>query len=364
MIFSPIVFPNLLLSRLYSITNILKHSHSFLPTGGLRELDFLDIGDGCHILTPNINSHYADHGIMQFYPIKFSSGCEINAGATIMPLTEYGVNTVVQPYTITTKGQCCNSHTTYVGNPATPVVGSSNERSTVLFAGLGSAYPGMLTSMLDEFPSAQDLLREASSIVGLDIAMLCQADTNPKELEDPSVAQLVVTVVNIVSGEVMRQREPMAMSRVRIVAGFSVGEFAALYFAGAISLEDTLKLVKVQCEEFARLRLNSTLCNVRGLSRAYVQELCTHFNCRIANIISDHEGDHDSVSKNVYVCGGKTTDIDKLVEYVNELEMENLEGGRRTVSAKKLRVNTANRKYGMQHCWLTRWHFLNQQMFH
>ena len=320
------------------------------PKGGLRELDFLVVGDGCHILTPNINSHYADHGIMQFYPVVFSAGCEINPGATLMPLTEYGAQSVIRPFSVTTKGQCCEGHTTYVGNPAKPVGRSHESNVAVIFAGLGSSYPGMLKG-INSYPSAQALLQEASSILGMDIGKMCEADVNPKMLEDASVAQLVVTVVNIVSAEIMRQREAMVMSRATIVAGFSVGEFAALYFSGAISLEDTLKLVKVQCEEFSRLGVSSTLCNVRGLSREHVEEICNRFKCRIANIISDHDKKNGSVCKNVYVCGGKVNDVDRFIHFVNELAnedesaLEQLEVGRnRKVSAKKLRVNTANRE--------------------
>lgn len=288
---------------------------------------------------------------MQFYPVVFSAGCEINPGATVMPLTEYGAECVIRPHTVTTKGQCCKGGTTYVGNPAKPV-GGSQERSAILFAGLGSSYPGMLKG-IEAYPRALALLQEASTILGVDIGKMCEADVNPKVLEDASMAQLIVTVVNIVSGEIMRQREPMAISRARIVAGFSVGEFAALHFAGAISLEDTLKLVKVQCEEFSKINVSSTLCNVRGLSRNRVEEICIRFKCRIANIISDHDEKTGSVSRNVYVCGGTVSGINKFIHFVNELAIGDgsvlgqIEGGERShqISAKKLRVNTANREF-------------------
>lgn len=320
--------------------------------GGLRELDFLHVGDDSTILTPNLNSHYADHGCMQFCPVVFSSGCEINAGATVMPLTEYGKQAILRPFSMTSKGQRCKENTIYVGNPAKPVHGNPHETTTaVLFSGLGSAHPGMFKG-IESYPRALDVLEEASSILGMDVARMCQAGADPKAIEDVGVAQLLVTVMNIVSFQMMRQTNAMEMSRATIVAGFSVGEFAALYFGGAISLRDTLHLVQVQCEEFEKLRVSSTLCNVRGLSRSKVNEICKRFNCRIANVISCHE-EESLRSNNVLVCGGRSSDIDRLVTHVNEMEcsvnkseLERGDGGIiKKVTAKRLPVNTANREY-------------------
>ena len=47
----------------------------------------MDIGDNCDLMTPNIHAHYTDHGKLQFCPVKLDDGCEINVGATVMPLT-------------------------------------------------------------------------------------------------------------------------------------------------------------------------------------------------------------------------------------------------------------------------------------
>lgn len=314
---------------------------------GLRELDFLDVGDDCHILTPNINSHYADHGVMQFCPVLFSDGCEVNPGATLMPLTEYGEKSTVRPFSVTTKGQSIKPNTTYIGNICN-TVRKPVEKVAVLFAGLGSAYCGMLKEV-ETYPKAQAVLQQASDILGMDIAKLCSTGADPKKLEDVHVAQLVVTVMNLVSVEIMKQREALLMSHATIVSGFSVGEFAALYFAGAISFEDTLRLVQIQCQEFAKLKERGTLCNVRGLPRHQVKRIIKRFNCQIATIISDHGASKHggTVEKNVYVCGGKADDIDALVSHVNELGKKDtktdLEAGKRaSISAKKLRVETAN----------------------
>ena len=267
-----------------------------------------------------------------------------------MPLTEYGEKSTVRPFSVTTKGQRIKPNTTYMGNICNTVRKQPFEKVAVLFAGLGSAYCGMLKEV-ETYPKAQAVLQQASDILGMDIAKLCSTSADPKKLEDVQIAQVVVTVMNLVSVEIMKQREALLISQATIVCGFSVGEFAALYFAGAISFEDTLKLVQIQCQEFAKLKERGTLCNVRGLPRHQVKRLSKRFKCQIANIISDHDDSKESglVEKNVYVCGGKATDIDDLVSHVNELGKKDtksdLEAGKRpSISAKKLRVETANRK--------------------
>eukprot|EP00985_Skeletonema_marinoi_P024812 scaffold17596_cov133-Skeletonema_marinoi.AAC.2 len=314
--------------------------------GGLRELDFLIVGDNCHILTPNINSHYADHGAMQFCPIIFSDGCVVNPGATVMPLTEYGEGSTLRPFAVTSKGQSCKAHTQYVGNTAKAVTAESIDTVAILFAGLGSAYVGMFKD-IELYPNALAMLHEASGVLNLDITELCTSSTI--EIDDVNVAQMVVTVMNIVSIEIMKQREALLMSQATIVAGFSVGEFAALYFAGAISFKDVLNLVRVQCEEFAKLQTRSALCNIRGLVRKDVELLCKRFRCSIANVISDHSHSPDERKRNVFVCGGTSHSIDLIVSYVNGLgknDAEGLEEGRRSqISAKKLPVKTANRTF-------------------
>ncbi len=318
----------------------------------VAELDFLDIGDDCCILSPNLTSHYADHGKMQFCPVVFEKGCEINPGATIMPLTKYGENCIIGPFAVSTKGQQCEANTVYVGNPCRTST-AEIEKVAVIFNGLGSAYPGMLKDV-DSYPTASTMLQKASDIAGVDLKKLCEIDTPSKAMQDVKVAQLVVTVANLVSAEMMQQQSKLTKSHASIVAGFSVGEFAALCFAGAISFEDTIKLVKAQSEEFHKVRCKvgaGTLCNVRGLPLRQVERLCRRFHCTIANFICD-EGS-ESPESNIFVCGGLDHHVNQFVDYVNSTFIdtnanttrtgEDIEAGDKCpISAKKLRVGTPN----------------------
>lgn len=276
---------------------------------------------------------------MQFCPVTILAGCEVNFGATIMPLTSYGKKCIVAPFAVTTKGQHLEDGASFVGNPC-KVSKALHDQVALIFGGLGSSHPGMLTKEIVSHPNAMEMLQSASNIVGFDVQTLCDIDADPRKLQDERVAQIIVTVVNLLMVEAMKQTYSSYVSRARIIAGFSVGEFAALCYSGAISFEDTMKLVKVQCDEFVKLKRKAglgSLCNIRGLSRKEVKKLCNRFKCTIANIVCDN-GKEDS-NNNVFVCGGLECNVNSLIAFVHS--MNDPEKGISPTS-KKLRVNTAN----------------------
>jgi len=118
--------------------------------GGFREIDFLDIGDDVVLMTPNIHAHFSTHGMLQFCPVKLEDGVEINPGATIMPLTQYGKGCRLRPFAVTVKGQVYNADTEYIGNPCKIIRAQATKRVAILFPGQGSQYPGMYSSCLEE----------------------------------------------------------------------------------------------------------------------------------------------------------------------------------------------------------------------
>lgn len=58
--------------------------------------------------------------------------------------------------------------------------------------------------------------------------------------------QTAVLVTSLAALERVRDERPGAVERVRAVAGFSLGEIAALVFADALSLERALRLVELR----------------------------------------------------------------------------------------------------------------------
>ena len=129
---------------------------------GFREIDFLDIGDDCCLMTPNIHAHYTDHGMLQFCPVRLESGYEINPGATVIPLTQYGKQCRLRPFAVTVKGQHCQESKEYTDNSCKSIKASSN-KVALLFGGQCSQYPGMHDVFAD-WPQALNLLDKRQRI--------------------------------------------------------------------------------------------------------------------------------------------------------------------------------------------------------
>ena len=275
--------------------------------------------------------------MLQFCPVKLESGCEINPGATIMPLTTYGQQCRLRPFAVTVKGQHCKENVEYIGNPC-KAIKSSSQRVAILFGGQGSQYPGMLDNYHD-CAQAVEVLEKAESILGIDIRALCSITSDAKKIESTDIAQPIVTVANLMAAEVMRQKFAVDLSKCTCCAGFSLGELSALCFAGAISFEDTLRLVKIRANAMASCR-GGSMCNVKGFPRKEVEEISQRFSCSIANIICDHDETENDIEipNNVYVCAGPSQNINKLVEFINTSKIDEEKTG---MGAKKLRVSAA-----------------------
>lgn len=112
-----------------------------------------------------------------------------------------------------------------------------------VFPGQGSQSVGMLDAWGDH-PAVRSTLEEASSALGEDIARLIA--TGPKEQLDLTTnTQPVMLIAGIACYRAWRAEggaEPAAL------AGHSLGEYAALVAAGAITLADALPLVRFRAQ--------------------------------------------------------------------------------------------------------------------
>lgn len=152
-----------------------------------------------------------------------------------------------------------------------PQVGILSARKPAfIFPGQGSQSVGMGKDLAAGFDCARDIFRRADSALGWELSRLC-FDGPEDQLAETINTQPALFVTSVAAYEVVRQRRLSPA----FAAGHSVGEYAALYAAGAIGFEECLRLVRRRAElmQEAARRNPGTMAAVLGLSVDQVREV-------------------------------------------------------------------------------------------
>ena len=188
------------------------------------------------------------------------------------------------------------------------------------FPGQGSIEAGMGRDIAEAVPAAMDVFERGSEASGLDLERLC-FHGDAEELVDTAVQQPALVATSLAMLAAIRDRgiEP------DFVVGHSVGEFAALAAAEAISLEDAIALVRERGMAMAEAAAQhpGSMAAILGLEDEVVETLCrqilgvwpANYNCPGQIVVS-----------------GENLAVDECIERAQE------EGARRAV---KLKVSGA-----------------------
>lgn len=159
--------------------------------------------------------------------------------------------------------------------------------NAILFPGQGAQYVGMGKDLAEGFPEARDLFARASAVLGYDLAPVCFEGPIEK-LTVSAHAQPAIFVHSLACWQAWQKHHPGYAFG--CAAGLSSGEWTALHVAGAISFEDTLKVLE------ARGRFMQEACQERpggmisiiGADEAALDKLCAGAGIEKANLNS-HE---------------------------------------------------------------------------
>jgi len=145
-----------------------------------------------------------------------------------------------------------------------------------MFPGQGAQYVGMGAQVAAEVPAAKALFDKASAILGYDL--LERSVNGPKDLLDSTaVSQPAIFVTSAAAVEKLRATEGEdAVNAATVAMGLSLGEYTALWYAGAFSFEDGVRLTKARGEamQAAADLVDTTMVSVIGLEPDKVAELC------------------------------------------------------------------------------------------
>lgn len=119
---------------------------------------------------------------------------------------------------------------------------SARQRLAFLFPGQGSQKVGMGQALVQAFPAAREVFDEVDAALGFSLSRLC-FEGPEAELTMTANAQPAILTTSIAALRVLEQETTLRPS---VVAGHSLGEYSALVCAGALSLADAARLVRLR----------------------------------------------------------------------------------------------------------------------
>jgi len=121
----------------------------------------------------------------------------------------------------------------------------------LLFPGQGSQAVGMGAQLADAFASARDVFAEVDEALGQKLSVLMREGPED-QLTLTENAQPALMAVSVAVIRALKVEFDFDVAKAACVAGHSLGEYSALAAAGAISLSDTARLLKLRGQAMQR----------------------------------------------------------------------------------------------------------------
>ncbi|MEZ5872558.1 MAG: ACP S-malonyltransferase [Nitratireductor sp.] len=183
----------------------------------------------------------------------------------------------------------------------------------VTFPGQGSQAVGMGRALADAFPEARDVFHEVDEALGQKLSAVIW-DGPEETLTLTANAQPALMAVSIATMRALEARGFSLAQHAKFVAGHSLGEYSALCAAGAISLADTARLLRIRgnAMQAAVPVGQGAMAAIIGLDEGDVASICEKVRgsgcCQIAN---DNGGGQ-------LVISGSRNEVEKAAELAKE----------------------------------------------
>jgi len=172
----------------------------------------------------------------------------------------------------------------------------SNKNLSLLFTGQGSQFAEMGVDFINEYDWVKDRYSISSKILGYD---LLEAQSNPSLLNLTQYSQPMIFVFSSVIIDLCKDFLHKNFSKITL-AGHSLGEYCALYFAEALNFEEMLEVVKSRGDSMSTVSDPNKYVMYAILKKedSKIDETLFGNGIYIANINSDRQ---------VVICGLKDT---------------------------------------------------------
>ena len=217
-----------------------------------------------------------------------------------------------------------------------------------IFPGQGSQYVEMGKDFYENFEVARKYFDKANDILDIDLKELCFE--GPEDvLTETQNTQPAIFTVSMIAFELLKEKG----IKPSIVAGHSLGEYAALCAAGVFDFETGLKLVRKRGELMASAvseGSKGTMAAIIALDRDKIENICNEVKgvCELANINSpmqivisgEEEAVHEAMEKAEEAGAKKIVELNvssafhsqlmepaknKLKEYIEKVEFNDPE---------------------------------------
>ena len=120
----------------------------------------------------------------------------------------------------------------------------SNKNLSMLFTGQGSQFPEMGVDLANKYSWVNERYQQSSDILGYDVL---KKQDDPDLLNLTEYSQPSIFIYTSILIDFVRDKIKSSGSNITL-AGHSLGEYAALYFANSLNFDDMLKVVKFRGE--------------------------------------------------------------------------------------------------------------------